>query len=284
MLPNACKEPILGMYYLATLPGRRQAASRRAAEKRAPITTLFYHRVADDHPNDWTIGFERFQAHIEWIRERFEIITLTEAQHRIGSEENRTPAVCITFDDGYADNSREALPWLLDEKVPFTYFVSTDHIAEGKPFAHDEEAGVPLAPNSIEELRVLADAGVEIGAHTRSHADCGKIDDEEQLYEEIVGSKRDLEAMINRPVRYFAFPYGLHENLSKAAFRIAFQAGFWGICSAYGGYNFPGDDSFHLQRIHGDPSWARFCNWLTVDPRKLKRVERFDAGDYRLCF
>ncbi|MEQ8836017.1 MAG: polysaccharide deacetylase family protein, partial [Lacipirellulaceae bacterium] len=147
MLPNACKEPILGMYYLATLPGRRQAASRRAAEKRAPITTLFYHRVADDHPNDWTIGFERFQAHIEWIRERFEIITLTEAQHRIGSEENRTPAVCITFDDGYADNSREALPWLLDEKVPFTYFVSTDHIAEGKPFAHDEEAGVPLAPN-----------------------------------------------------------------------------------------------------------------------------------------
>lgn len=284
MLPNACKEPLIGMYYLATLPGRRQAASRRAAELRAPITTLFYHRVADEHPNNWTINTQRFQAQIEWIRERFEIITLTEAQRRIGSDQNPAPAVCITFDDGYADNSREALPWLLDEKIPFTYFVATEHIATGKPFAHDEEAGVPLAPNSVEELRILADAGVELGAHTRTHADCGTITDEQQLYKEIVGSKRDLEAMINRPVRYFAFPYGLHENLSQAAFRLAFRAGFWGVCSAYGGYNFPGVDSFHIQRIHGDPSWARFCNWLTVDPRKLKRVERFDSGDYRLCF
>ena len=28
-------------------------------------------------------------------------------------------------------------------------------------------------------------------------------------------------------------------------------------------------DSFHLRRIHGYPEWSRFCNWLTLDPRKL---------------
>jgi len=90
--------------------------------------------------------------------------------------------------------------------------------------------------------------------------------------------------MLGRPVHYFAFPFGLPENLSTAAFRIAFESGLWGVCSAYGGYNLPGDDSFHLQRIHGDLEWSRFRNWLTVDPRKLNRQRSFQPGDYRNRF
>src|SRR5687768_6215914 len=122
------KEPLIGMYYLASLAVRRRQAAQRAAVGRAPITVLFYHRVADEHPNDWTISNERFKAQINWVRERFEIISLVEAQQRIGSAANRNPAVCLTFDDGYADNCRESLPWLIAEKVPFAYFVATDHI------------------------------------------------------------------------------------------------------------------------------------------------------------
>ena len=58
-------------------------------------------------------------------------------------------------------------------------------------------------------------------------------------------------------------------------FQLAREAGFAGVCSAYGGYNVPGDDPFHLQRIHADPDIIRLKNWLTVDPRKLARVARF---------
>ena len=208
-------------------------------------------------------------------------MTLEEAQHRIGSEENDRPTACITFDDGYADNCTAAIPWLLENQIPFTYFVASNHVQSGEPFAHDLAHGQSLTPNTVDQLREMAAAGVEIGAHTRTHADLGSITDEQQLYDEIVGSKRDLEAMIDRPVRYFAFPFGLPENLSTDAFRIAFEAGMWGVCSAYGGYNLPGDDPFHLQRIHGDPEWARFRNWLTVDPRKLQRERQFRPGDYR---
>ena len=59
----------------------------------------------------------------------------------------------------------------------------------------------------------------------------------------------------SREVRYFAFPYGLPENMSTEAFRIARGAGYRGVCSAYGGYNFPGDDPFHIRRFHADPGW-----------------------------
>jgi peptidoglycan/xylan/chitin deacetylase (PgdA/CDA1 family) len=280
----AYKDPLIALYYLASLPWRRRQAAARLATGVSPITVLFYHRVADEHPNDWTISTARFKAQVNWVRERFEIISLVEAQRRMGAGFNRRPAVCITFDDGYADNCREAVPWLISEKVPAAYFVSTAHVLEQRPFSHDLKRGVPLAPNTPEELREMAAAGIELGAHTRNHIDCAQTTDEAQLHDEIAGSKRDLEEIAGRAVRFFAFPFGLRANLSDAAFSAAFAAGFWGVCSAYGDYNLPGDDPFHIHRIHGDPSWSRFRNALTVDPRKFRRVPRFKANGYRLAF
>jgi peptidoglycan/xylan/chitin deacetylase (PgdA/CDA1 family) len=284
MFSDTYRDPLVGMYYLATLPQRRWAAARRAAAGQAPVIALYYHRVADTHSNDWTIGTNRFKAQIEWLRERFEIVSLIEAQRRIASRRNHTPAVSITFDDGYAENCDAAVPWLIDQNVPFTYFVSTRHVLESQPFDHDLERNCPLPPNSPDQLAAMAAAGVELGAHTRRHVDLGAIDDEAVLYDEIVGSKRDLEQIIDRPIRYFAFPYGLQRNLSQAGFRMAFQAGFWGVCSAYGGYNYPGDDPFHIHRLHADPKWSRFCNWMTADPQLRRGEKRFDPGDFRLGF
>ncbi len=269
-------------YYLATLPARRRAAIDRAARQAEPVRVMFYHRVADEHPNDWTISTRGFAAQIRWLRSRFDVVSLAEAQARITAGRNRFPTACITFDDGYADNMRFAVPLLLRRKIPFTYFVSTNHVLRGQPFPHDAAAGLPLAPNTPDHLRQMADAGVEIGAHTRSHADLGAASiTPAQLDDEIVGSKHDLEDTLRREVRCFAFPYGLPENLSTNAFRVARGAGYRAVCSAFGGYNFPGDDPFHIRRFHADPGLARFKNWLTVDPRKLKIAQQFDPANYR---
>jgi hypothetical protein len=103
----------------------------------------------------------------------------------------------------------------------------------------------------------------------------------QQITDEIVGSKHELESALKTIIRYFSFPFGQLADLSPTAFHVAYNAGFQGVCSAYGGYNFPGDDPFHLRRIHADPEIIRLKNWLTVDPRKLRRPTRFDPGDYR---
>jgi peptidoglycan/xylan/chitin deacetylase (PgdA/CDA1 family) len=275
------KKLALTAYYYSTLRERRRAAMERANGYHEPVRILFYHRVADESPNAWTLRTKSFAAQIHWLRERFDIITLSAAQARIASGRNRWPAACITFDDGYADNRRVAIPLLLKHHIPFTYFVSTDHVLGGRPFPHDVASGKPLAVNTLGELRELAAAGVEIGAHTRSHADLGAVASAEQLEGEIVGSQCELEHALGVPVRYFAFPYGQHENLSAAAFRIAYDAGFEGVCSAYGGYNFPGDDPFHLRRFHADEQFIRFANWMTIDPRKLRMHRDFEPGDFR---
>jgi peptidoglycan/xylan/chitin deacetylase (PgdA/CDA1 family) len=94
------------------------------------------------------------------------------------------------------------------------------------------------------------------------------------LHYEVVTAKEALEEALDRRVRYFAFPYGQHANLSPAAFALANEAGYAGVCSAYGGFNFPGDDPFHLQRIAVDNNMIGLKNWVTMDPRK-RRTKRF---------
>jgi peptidoglycan/xylan/chitin deacetylase (PgdA/CDA1 family) len=275
------KELGLTAYYAASLPSRRLAAIQRAAKHREPVRVSFYHRIADEWPNAWTMPCKSFARQVDWLRARFDIVSLAEAQTRIRSGHNDRPTAAITFDDGYADNGHFAIPLLLKLGVPFTYFVSTDHVLRGKSFPHDVAAGRPLPVNTLAQLRQLAAAGVEIGAHTRRHADLGQSQSKQETFDEVVGSKHDLESALGKRIRYFAFPYGLHRNLSADAFRVAFEAGFDGVCSAYGGYNFPGDDAFHLRRFHADEQFIRFVNWMTVDPRKLRSCKDFDPDEYR---
>lgn len=276
------KSASLHAYYQATRPWRAWEDARRRAAGRSPICILFYHRVANDRANPWTTPERIFARQIDWLAQHFDLLSLEEAQQRLRSGFNDHPAVCLTFDDGYADNLAFALPRLLEAKIPCTYFVSTEHVLTGKPFPHDLARNQPLAPNSIPQLRELAAAGLEIGAHTRTHADLGRVRDSRMLFDEVVTAGAELQTALGRPIRYFAFPYGQHWNLSVEAFELAHEAGYDGVCSAYGGYNFPGDDAFHLQRIAVDDDLIRLKNWLTLDPRKVAAVRRFEYLGARL--
>jgi peptidoglycan/xylan/chitin deacetylase (PgdA/CDA1 family) len=273
------KQLLLTLYYHASYPARMHNYWWAAMHDRLPLIVLYYHRVADDRANPWTISNAMFLRQINWLRERFDMISLSEAQERICRDYNPQPCVSITFDDGYADNCQQAIPWLIKHHIACTYFVTLQNVLDEEPFAHDVARGQQLAPNNLEQLRAMAAAGIEIGAHAYTHADLGSIADPRLLRREVVTAKEELEAAVGRPVRYFAFPSGLPANLNPAAFRLAKEAGYAGVCSAYGGFNFPGDDPFHLQRIPVDDAMIRLKNWVTLDPRKLgtKRFQYEEA-------
>lgn len=269
------KELLLNLYYYGGYPRRNLRNSQLRTKGQAPVMVLFYHRIADDEPNAWTASNAAFERQIHWLKRHFDMVSLAEAQHRIRNGYNSRPTITVTFDDGYADNCQRALPFLIEQKVPCTYFVASRHILEGRPFEHDVKLGRPLAPNTPEQIRELAAAGIDIGAHTRTHADLGQVKDLDTLYDEMIGSQRDLQEITGQPVRYFAFPFGQHKNLTPDAFELG-RTAFDGVCSAYGGYNFPGGDPFHFQRIHVDEDLIRLKNWVTLDPRKLRITPRYE--------
>jgi len=263
------KRLLLTFYYHGSCPWRWWNRRRAVAQSRVPVIVLFYHRIADDRASGWTLSQRKFLRQMRWLKAHFELISLAEARRRVLLGANHRPCVSITFDDGYADNCREAIPWLVKERIPCTYFVTLQNVLSGQPFAHDLALGHRLLPNTLEQLRAMAAAGIEIGAHTYTHPDLAQITDPRRLYYEVVSAREHLQQVVGCPVRYFAFPFGQRANLSREAFEMARQAGYEAVCSAYGGYNFPGDDAFHLQRIPADQQMIRLKNWTTVDPRKV---------------
>jgi peptidoglycan/xylan/chitin deacetylase (PgdA/CDA1 family) len=255
---------------------------RLIAEQRVPLICLFYHRIADQWPNPWTMPRATFERQVRWLGKTFEFISLSELQHRIANRCNPRPAVAITFDDGYADNLTFALPWLIRLQIPVTYFVSLAPVSTGMPFAHDVRAGRPLRPNSVEELRWLALRGIEIGAHTRTHPDFSSATSGDLVTDEVVAASAELSQHMGRPIEWFSVPIGLPAQIQPGVVDAIRVAGFRGFCSAYGDYNQPDvDGGFHIRRIHGDCSWWRMRNWWSFDPTKRSQVPRSEAtGDH----
>jgi peptidoglycan/xylan/chitin deacetylase (PgdA/CDA1 family) len=248
-------------------PVRSIIRARQERIGKSPISVLFYHRVADVHSNSWTISCSQFLSQMEWLVRNYEVISLDECQERIASGRNERPSVAITFDDGYAENLEFAIPWLMERSIPLTYFVTLGNILSGEPFPHDVAAGQPLAVNTAESIRGMANCGVTIGAHTRTHPNLAEINDPNTLFDEIVTATRELGELIGQPIEHFAFPFGTEQAVSRRAAELARKAGIRCICSANNGVNFPGDDPFHIARIHGDPLLARVRNWLSAPTR-----------------
>lgn len=116
-------------------------------------------------------------------------------------------------------------------------------------------------------IRALAAHGVEIGAHTISHPILTKLSDKDALYE-MAESKRELEAIIKRPVRYFAYPNGkVGMDFDERHVAMARQAGFAAAFTTAMGAARASDDLFALPRSrpwdNSPPLFAlRLLRWL----------------------
>lgn len=273
------KEQTVWLYRQLTRLQRQRWLGAMQRVGQVPVGILFYHRIADAHPNAWTMSCRDFARQLDWLEQHFDIVDLAEAQRRLQSGVCSQPTVCITFDDGYAENADFAIAELVRRKLPATYFVSTEFVRTGASFPHDLAAGTALAPNTIAQLREFSEAGIEVAAHTRTHPDMGKLHNVDRIEAEIYGSVYDLQEWLGRQVRYFAFPFGQLGNFTQAAIDAVARAGLAGFCSAYGDWNWPGDSGFHLRRIHADPGLERLKNWLTYDPRKVNRRVEFPFDD-----
>ena len=241
-----------------------------------PAFVLFYHRIATHTLNEWSIGKKNFERHLDWVSQRALMVSLDEIRASQLEGTRPKPMVAITIDDGYGENSEHAIPALVERNIPCHYFVSTHFVETGEPFPHDLSRGAPLRPNSIEELRRYVELGVEIGAHSHSHVNFGRPLSDAELRFEITDVRKRLQDWTGQSIDYFAFPYGLKQNISQQAIDVIFESGYKCFLSAAGGVNWPGHEANHLQRIHGDPGMAALKNWLTYDPRKMHASTPFE--------
>jgi peptidoglycan/xylan/chitin deacetylase (PgdA/CDA1 family) len=161
----------------------------------------------------------------------------------------------VTFDDGYADNVENALPVLLRHGFSATCYVASGEIGGYNSWDADR-LGVRKPLMSDEQLRAWRDAGMEVGAHTRTHPRLSALPDRE-IREEVLGSRADLEDRLGVRVSQFCYPYGDHDDRIVGVVR---DAGFAAATTVLRGLARPDDDPLRLPRVpvHRDLGVVRF--------------------------
>lgn len=166
---------------------------------------LLYHHVSRDTPPSTSVSPERFAEHLDWLQAHdHEVWPLQRALEALAGEQLPDRVVVISFDDAYGSVHDTAWPMLTERGMPFSVFVNTDAIDAGhEPYM------------DWSELRALAEAGVELGNHSASHAHLPRsaADEDEAAWrrrvaEDIDRAHRRIQQQTGQAPALFAWAYG----------------------------------------------------------------------------
>lgn len=201
----------------------------------AGIPVIMYHSVKYEKDNPVRISEENFAAQMKYLKDNnYTTLSLNELYEFI---KNNAPvpekSVVLTFDDGYKDNYENAYPILKKYGLKATIFVITDYIGKNEYL-------------TISEIKELEENGIHIESHTVNHKDLSTLSYEDQITE-LKESKKSLEKLINREVKYIAYPYGKY---NESTIKAAKSAGYELALTTDGKWSDKSDGIFSLDRVY----------------------------------
>jgi peptidoglycan/xylan/chitin deacetylase (PgdA/CDA1 family) len=223
--------------------------------RNAAVIVAFHRIQQADRSDSLSIDADTFERHCRFYRRYFRVVPLRELVYQIAHGQPIDRHLAITFDDGYRDNFENARPVLEKLSLPATFFVVTEWMGTDVVPWWDHVRGVRHPWMTWDEVRALHHSGFEIGAHTRSHADLGKVS-LANARDEVLGARLELERRLGARVESFAYPYGGRKHVTEASRDVIRGAGFRCCCSSFGGINPAGTDPFFLKRVPVSP-WHR---------------------------
>lgn len=151
---------------------------------------VMYHSVGEPEYYG-NVSSTRFRKTLTYLEDTYEIVDLPEVLSA-GSEKK----IALTFDDGWENFYRHALPVLREFGAPATVFLVPDYV----------DSDPMLSTSQIEELK--QEPLVTIGNHTRTHPHLSRIGNREALEDQILGAKQCLEQRFDITVSRFSYPRG----------------------------------------------------------------------------
>lgn len=238
---------------LAMTPLAAIASEYPATKMEVPV--LCYHNIRPSlagHSPDYTIDTALFIAQIKMLHDSgYNSISPGQLYNYLHHGAGLPPnPILITFDDGREEHFSIAATVLERYNFKGVFFIMT--VTIGKP-----------GYLSAKQIRDLSDRGHVIGSHTWNHPDVRKLsgtDWDIQLVKPI----QLLTQITDKPVKYFAYPYGLWNEpaitvLKEKGISAAFQLS---------GRHSATDSLYTIRRTMVSGSWSASGLYNRIRPRK----------------
>ena len=167
------------------------------------VDILMYHSIAEA-AGPTSIAPKLFEAQMEALAQsRLPVLRMHDVPAHLARGDGR--AVAITFDDGFRDFASVAWPVLQRHKFASMVYLPTECIGDAERWDGAHEPPRPLM--TWNEIRQLADAGVDFGNHTATHPDLAVLDDAGVVVE-LESARARLQHELGQSPHHFAPPYG----------------------------------------------------------------------------
>ena len=180
------------------------------AEQTVPV--LMYHHITDTFaPGETVTSRARFQEHLDTLAKAgYTTLTISQVVSFVqGKLKIPEKSVAITFDDGWKDQLTAARE-LEKRGMTATFYVMSGKFADNRYMEKDD--------------LLFLDSKFEVGAHSHTHMTEFEVDhkiDDRVITAEMTISGVLLERVLNRPLKSYAWPYGVTTDASTAAARAA---------------------------------------------------------------
>lgn len=184
----------------------------------AAVPILMYHAVStapNDATRDLSVAPEAFAEQMALIGDLGFTPVDTAALAASWRDGRPLPArpVLITFDDGYEGVHRHALPALTKHGFAASLFVTTGWLKG----PYDNGGGLDTMLD-WDQVRELAENGVEIGGHSHTHPQLDDLDGDRLRFELRRCRQIVADELGTRPAS-FAYPYGYSSRRVRVAVR-----------------------------------------------------------------
>lgn len=213
-----------------------------AAFREPPV--LMFHRVspaipADPIGRDLTVTPAAFRAELAWLHAHgIRAIDLAELESDLARGVDPGRTVVLTFDDGYADQYRYAVPLLRRYGDRATFFIVTGMLGKPKHLTWND-------------LRAMLRDGMEIGGHGEMHLDLSQMTRAQQAYE-IDDCLAALHRWLHIDVRSYAYPSG---RFDRATLALLARAGIDLAATTDPVYVLAPQDRYELTRLRVQHGW-----------------------------
>ncbi|MFK8020303.1 MAG: polysaccharide deacetylase family protein [Pseudomonadales bacterium] len=225
------------------------------------IPVLMYHAIGNTATGtqqyddaDFTVSERKFRTHLDYLKAQGFTAALPAELSNSGFDHK---ACLITFDDGHASDAAVALPLLQEYGFSAVFFITTAWI--GKSGYMSEQA-----------IKLLSDAGMEVGSHGHTHKFFNDMTYKEAL-DELQLSAQILSRITGLKTKSFSAPGGqIPERLSELTAAVDLDY----VCTSSTGTCGPRNFPFAIPRtaIRKDLSDSDFIRIVECDPSFYRRV------------
>lgn len=223
------------------------------------VPVLSYHSFSETKGDKMTVPVNSFYEQMQYLKDNgYRVITMDQLFGFLDFK-GQIPkkSVVITIDDGWRSFYDLGYPILKIFGYPATFFIYTDLITGSRKTV------------SWDLLREMANNGIDMQSHTRTHrnlAATGEKESFKEYYEaidrELSDSARIIREKLNKDVKYLAYPYGSTNHIVIALLK---KHGYSGAFTSKRGGNPFFINNYMLNRsmVSGDFDLIQFEKLLT---------------------